>query len=185
MKKWHWRVAGMRIEPLMSFILMQDELLKAQPGRVFFPGDPSCVLNDVVTAGLGGAREDHIIHQITAITAFPYQCRPQWGYTHSGRPSFVPGPGAALPSFILRPRFQDSNENRWGGFQADFTVCHYTHTTPLYSPCPPPRHTNCRGPGCTFSHCARLKGSLAGDVEKSCVCLNMSLKCEWGVGEAC
>lgn len=32
--------AGMRIEPLMSFIVMQDELLKAQPGRLFFPETP-------------------------------------------------------------------------------------------------------------------------------------------------
>lgn len=31
-------------------------------------------------------------------------------------------------------------------------------------------------PSSTFSHCARLKGRLAGEVEKSCVCLNMSLK---------
>lgn len=37
-------------------------------------------------------------------------------------------------------------------------------------------------PGSTFSHCAGLKGRLAGDVEKSCVCLNMSLKTEGGGG---
>lgn len=30
----------MRFEPLMCFILMQDELLKAQPGRIFFPETP-------------------------------------------------------------------------------------------------------------------------------------------------
>lgn len=62
---------------------------------------------------------------------------------------------------------------REGCFQANSMVCQYTHATPCAAIPPTAAHKLSR-PRFHLSHCARLKGSFAGDMEKSCVCLNMS-----------
>lgn len=157
----------------------------------------------MITAGqggqyrLGGAdhSSDHGNYRISISLG------PQQGNTYSPRPSFVPGAGTALPSFIPQPRLKEANEHRIGTsilqeggphsfiqrpfceilriYQRPSLQSVSIHTTPLLLALPAAAHKLSK-PSSTFSHCARLKGRLAGEVEKSCVCLNMSLKKQGG-----
>lgn len=107
--------------------LIQYQLSRANLCNLSPPRGPG-PLNDVITAGhgcqssLGGAHHssDHGNYCISISVGL------QRGYTHSCGPSFVPGPGAALPSFIPQPLFKEANEHgagtsvfHKGGFYSD------------------------------------------------------------------
>jgi len=170
---------------------------EGQPLHFLSPKGP-CASNDAITAGhrgqcgLGGAdhSSDHGNHGISI------SLEPQWGYTHSCRPSFVPATGAARPSFILQPWFEEANEHRpstsvlqegrsysstgpsvkshafpegQAYSQSVHTHTHTHHSSPAF-PRPsvlalPAAAHKLPKPSSTFSHCAGLKGRLAGDVE--------------------
>lgn len=58
------------------------------------------------------AREGLTIHQIIAITAFPFHWDPS-GVTHTHEdPLLYLEAGVAPPSFILQPQFKKPNEHR-------------------------------------------------------------------------
>lgn len=96
---------------------MQDQLLRANL-CFFFSPKGSCAPTDAIrvrahtigqySLGVADHSSDHGNYCISISLGR------QRGCTYSWRPSFVPGTGAALPSFILQPWFEEANEQRPG-----------------------------------------------------------------------
>lgn len=150
--------------------------------------------------GASTAWEEHTIHQIMASTVFPFHWNPNRAththedpllYLEQGLPCLLlscslnsrrlmsTGPiplftGRAAPIHLLALLWNPMHLPR-----AKPRVSQYTHHSSVLA-FPAVAHKLSK-PSSTFSHCAGLKGRLAGDVEKSCVCLNMSLKSKGGV----
>lgn len=182
--------------------LMRAHKLRASPFPSWEAWLPTTMWSQQDKVG-NMAWEEQTIHQIVAITAFPFHMGPQRGHIlmktlfcmwNRGWPSF----------FYPEAPFKEANEHKLGTSilqdggshsstvpsvkihvfkksQTQFCI----HTNPLLLSCPtvfflPAVTHKWSKPSSTFKHYAPLKGRLAGDVEKSCIYLNMSLKSSGG-----
>lgn len=173
----------------------------------FFLGDPTSI-RDVITAWQTRrymAWEELTIHKIIARSAFPLHWDPSMHTPTQEDPLLYVRQGLPCPplsqsrglkrlmSTTLVPSilWQDGCHLTtrqlplWKpvySLESSPTVSQYTHNSYLtLFPSEPPLPTEAYKRSklsSTFSHCAALKGKLAGDVEgeKSFVCLNMPLK---------